>query len=248
MTLANADQVETPDETLVVDPADEGVDPAVLEADRAITEPPTPEVAALTAVETPAPGVTPEPPAPALPATGMSEAERFQYNQALQQNAQYAQQVEVARQAEDSRNIAAQMVDTLGMTEEQAASVVSLVTQANQRATQAENRALLQAQHLQGKTSAAMHYSQQYSIPPQDLMVYDSPQAMENHAKLFKELHDLKQKVSAQTRAQVPVQTFDSAQTTAPPASDRDARMDYLASKPGAWTDAEIVEYNKLTG
>ena len=97
-----------------------------------------------------------------------------------------------------------------------------------------------------------MRYAAQYGVTAESLMGFDSPQGMEAAAKgqagQSKEIRDLTAKVDALTKAQVPPSSLASANTAGAEVSqNRDARLMYLATKQGDWTDAEMVEYTKLT-
>lgn len=246
MTTDNPDKpVATEDQTLVTEPTDENYPPEVTEdGGEATTAEVTTAPAEAPVVEAPVETPTVEE-APA-PVPTMTDAERTHVQGLEAQNAQYAQQVETARQAEEYRTTLANLVDTQGLTDTQAQFVASQIQTANQRARQAEAVATQQIQYNQNKTAAAAEYAKTYGIPPQDLMVFDSRDAMIAHAKLWQISTKNTEDISKLTKSQVPAQNFENGQATVVAPTDRESRMEYLATKATDWTEAESAEYLRL--
>lgn len=190
-----------------------------------ITEPPAPEKPVLEvpneipAVETPAPEPTlestPKPtpePETSQPSTG--ERRLQQENAALRQARAAQQQDAMRRQAwEGAAARAQQWVQQGQMTPEQAQLVTQELQQYQEHALTQQYQLQGYAQHLTGKNNAAAHYAAKYGMSHKELMQFDSPQAMEAHAKGKSEIASLKTDMAKMKKAGVPAQKFGNEVT-----------------------------------
>ena len=194
---------------------------------------------------------TPEP-EPTVPQPSVEE-QRLQQEVATlrqQQAAQQAQQQQEAlrRQAAETANARAQQYVQQGqITQEQAPLFAQELQQMTEQALTREAQLQNYAQHLEGKSNAAAQYAAQYGITHKELMQFDSPQAMEAHAKTQARVNKLEAAEAKRTKGQVPAQTFSEGVTqSAAGSEDAATRRHTLATKEGLLTDEEHKELGKL--
>jgi len=193
----------------------------------------------------PAP-VVPETPAPIVPNEVDALRQQNQaYEQRLQQQALEAQRLQLEQEAQQ---MAAQLQDQ-GVMPERAAQIANDQRQLREQSMQAQGQ--LQAQHayMEGKMNAALHYAQAHNVDPQTLMQFDTPQAMETHAKQQARITTLEQQVSQQTKAQVPAQAFDTGQVGVTGGTSETRLVDSALNKaPGERTEAESAALRRMAG
>lgn len=189
----------------------------------------TPEVQAETTGGTVSEGITSESPspqtapssfspAPETPPVASAEAVDHQYKQRLEQeNEYYKQQAAMAGlekqvadyEVQQHNNYVAQ-----GYGDEQAAHMAKNDSSAQRQSY--TSYVQQQQQHTQdmafreGQYKASLHYAKQYGVDAQDLLKYQTPEAMEDAAKTqsrIKELEDFKAKTE---QSSVPSQRLDS--------------------------------------
>ena len=212
-----------------------------------------------TAEETPAPveepvGEIPAQPVPPIPPQAApplpSEVETLR-----QQNEIYAQQLQQAELQRQSQLLEAQTsqmateLQNQGLMPNEAAQIAQQQTMYRQQAMQAQQQAKAYAEYQQGKMNAAFHYGQQHNVSPQQLMQYDTPQAMEQAAQSQSQISSLQQQVAKLTRSQVPPQYMDNNQTTPTQGSSHDRLIDSALNKPAnQWTQAEAQAMREISG
>lgn len=221
---------------------DEGGAEATVDA--ASAEAPTPEVALPSAPE-PIP-TAPVEPAPAVP----NETEVLR-----QQNAAYQQQLQQAA-IEQQRQLLEQEVATQasqleaqGVDPETASQIANQQRQIREQALGAQYQLASQQAYMQGKMNAALHYAGKHSVSAQDLMQYETPQAMEAAAMGQVRVNELEKQVADLRKSGVPAQVMDSNQAAAVPGSSEQKLVDSAINK--HWserTEAEQAAFQRVGG
>jgi hypothetical protein len=202
---------------------DEGVADAVAEGETPSTESEpaeTPIAAELPPTTEPTPVAPPVTP-PVVP---------NELDQLRQQNAAYEARFQAAAVKErhilleqETAQLAAQ-IEAQGVAPETAAQLANQQRQVREEALGAQAQLQGQQAYMQGKMNAALHYGEKHGISAQELMQFESPQAMEMHALGQKKVSALEQEVAALKKSGVPAQTYDGNQAS-PVAGSTEIRL-----------------------
>ena len=188
-----------------------------------------------------------ETPGPVTDTPKQSEDSEFLRQQIAsrdQQLQQYQQQQQMAQVQQRASQLSEGLINQ-GIDESQARVIASQQVQSEQNILQLQQTHQTQMQNEQGKMNAALHYSNKYKVPAQELMGFDDPQTMESAAKDKAKVLDLERKLSELTKAGVPAQRFDSGQGGVPPTNIQTRRA-YLRNKEGSLTEDEHAELGKF--
>lgn len=196
MANLNTDTPETPTDGTppVVDELSDTpiVDEPVAEEAPASPEAPPSEPAP---TETPPPPETPvaepppaEPPAPQVPDPALmarEEALTQREQAAAAQQAEFERTRQLAQVENDLRARTAELERT-GLQPDQVSTIVERERGLRMQVLQAQQSAQMEAQVLRGQHNAALHYSNEYGIPFNDIASMSTPGEMEAAGKAFK--------------------------------------------------------------
>lgn len=213
-------------EQLRLVPDAEGAEAPVLDAP--VVEAPAPEPVSeapapvTPSVEVPVAPIVPEPAVQPYPGAAVRQPINIQEHQRLQQeNAALRQQQEglaaqhraqtLRQQANEAATARSRQLVELGyFTDDQSNLVTQEIQQAYEQVLGTQQQVETQKQFFEGKANAAMYYGDQYGISPKDLMAFNTPQDMERHGLNQQEIQRLKTQVARLTKAEAPLQQFDS--------------------------------------
>lgn len=226
---------------------DEPVDLAESTPTVAEAPPPT-EVPSTAEVPIPHPVTAPAPPIQPAPAPDELQALR-QYNDALtQQNAKF-QQIQVEGLIEQQAQQIHQQYVGQGLPEmgQQAAQQHR---QTQRQVLQIQQQAKGQAEHMEGKMNAALHYAELHGVSAKDLMRYETPEAMDAFGRQNKDTRRMQARIAELEKAQgPPPQTFDVGTATPSAGSSLDRLVDSANGKaPSQRTQAERDAMAKMMG
>lgn len=263
MTQQTGDNADAPDE--MVELADEPTDAPV-----AIPEAESAEAAPDASQETPSsepgapalsfetPAATPAAPKPQAPDPALVARERAvrEAEQALAQQQAMAEQSRQVAQVENDLRTRTTQLEATGLLAQDVEAIVERERGLQMQVLQARASAQEVSQVLRGQHAAALHYSQQYGIPFNDIATMATPQAMDAAGKAFvaskastDEIAKLRAEMAEIKQSQVPAdQIFDGAGGASPDGRGRASRMTYLTNKEGSLTDSEHSELGKLLG
>jgi hypothetical protein len=147
---------------------------------------------------------------PIAPQPGLNERDRVRLQQLEQQNSEFVVAQQRAQEAEGLRQYQ-ESLEEQGFTTEQASLVATHINAERQKRVQVEQTALQTEQFRQGQMNAAVYFGQQYGVPAAQLISFQSPEAMESHAKVMKDNNEWKTRVERLEKAQVPAgQPFEN--------------------------------------
>lgn len=189
------------------------------------------EIAPLAAETTPgttpgAPAASPPVASPTTPPSPELDTIRLQLQASEQKNLQYEQQLQ--RQLEEQREEQqrqsldqetqqiAQQLQTHGITPEAAAQFANQQRQRRESQNRETRELKEQVTEMQSKMTVALKVAEEYGVSAEHLMQFSTPTAMQESGQLQKLIRDQKANDSAQKKASVPSQTFDSATPAAP--------------------------------
>ena len=195
--------------------------------------PPSDIPVALTKEETTAPAADDAPAAPAIPPQ-VSPTSPFdqtqQVRQLQEQNARLVEQQQQGQVEAETERYRQELIGT-GVPEDSAKYLADQQRQSYQTILQIQQQSQNSLLEQQGKMNAAMHYGQLHGVSPQNLMMYDSPQAMEMAAKQQQQINDLQKQVGESKKAAVPAQIMDNNQSSANGNMSEDRLLDSALSK-----------------
>lgn len=202
-----------------------------------------------TPVETPpaAPTTPAAPPQPAQP-TEMEQnyarvqAENAQYQHTIAQHEQATQRTQLQTQAQQYRA----QLEQRGYQPEHATEVANERLQMSLKMIETQQRHVSDRTNDAAKNTVAQGFASMFGVSYNDLIRYDSPQAMEAYARGQKDIRDLQSQVTQMKQGQVPTQQFNQP-AGAPATTNRNSRLDALNSK-AQLTDADLTEMAKLGG
>ena len=180
-----------------------------------------PETPSGTAPATDAPPA--EAPAAEAPA-GPSELDilRQRLHTSQQQNLQYEQQLQTQAEEQQRQSLDqetrqfTQELQAQGVTPDIAARLANQQRQIRENGLKATRQLEAQRTDMESKMIVALKFAEEYGVSAQDLMKFSSPTEMEQSAQIQKLTRDQKAGETAQKRAAVPAQSFDSASPAAP--------------------------------
>tara|TARA_R110000765_G_scaffold327456_1_gene418615 strand:- start:186 stop:677 length:492 start_codon:yes stop_codon:yes gene_type:complete len=149
---------------------------------------------------------------------------------------------EIDRRAEQVR----QNLTSQGYTEEDAARAAEQQRQNDQSVYQTNHRAQEALQEQEAKYQSAIVFNQQFGVPIQDLLVYNTPASMEAAARQFQMVQQTKQQLAVAQKASVTAQVMDNGVSTASPARSEDRLLDEYNN--GARTEAHIKAVQRSMG
>lgn len=189
---------------------------------------------------TAAPASPEVPVAPTMPQAEAAEVQRLRMELEAERSKQVVQEID--RRAEQvRRNLTSQ-----GYTEEDAARAAEQQRQSDQTVYQTNHRAQEALQEQEAKYQSAIVFNQQFGVPIQDLLVYNTPASMEAAARQFQMVQQTKQQLAAAQKASVTAQVMDNGVSTASPARSEDRLLDEYNN--GARTEAHIKAVQRSMG
>ena len=187
---------------------------------------------------TAAPASPEVPVAPTRPQAEAAEVQRLRMELETERSKQAVQEVvqEIDRRAEQVRRD----LTSQGYTEEDAARAAEQQRQNDQSVYQTNHRA------QEAKYQAAILFNQQFGVPIQDMLVYNTPASMEAAARQFQMVQQTKQQLAAAQKASVTAQVMDNGVSTASPTRSEDRLLDEYNN--GARTEAHIKAVERSMG
>jgi len=180
------------------------------------------------------------PVAPTRPQAEASEVQRLRMELETERSKQVVQEID--RRAEQVR----QNLTSQGYTEEDASRAAEQQRQNDQTVYQTNHRAQEALQEQEAKYQSAIVFNQQFGVPIQDLLVYNTPASMEAAARQFQMVQQTKQQLAAAQKASVTAQVMDNGVSTASPArSDNDLLDEY---NNGARTEVHMKAVKRSMG
>ena len=189
---------------------------------------------------TAAPASPEVPVAPTRPQAEAAEVQRLRMELEAERSKQVVQEID--RRAEQVR----QNLTSQGYTEEDAARAAEQQRQSDQTVYQTNHRAQEALQEQEAKYQSAIVFNQQFGVPIQDLLVYNTPASMEAAARQFQMVQQTKQQLAAAQKASVTAQVMDNGVSTASPARSEDRLLDEYNN--GARTEAHIKAVQRSMG
>ena len=180
------------------------------------------------------------PVAPTRPQAEASEVQRLRMELETERSKQVVQEID--RRAEQVR----QNLTSQGYTEEDAARAAEQQRQNDQSVYQTNHRAQEALQEQEAKYQSAIVFNQQFGVPIQDLLVYNTPASMEAAARQFQMVQQTKQQLAVAQKASVTAQVMDNGVSTASPARSEDRLLDEYNN--GARTEAHIKAVQRSMG
>ena len=193
---------------------------------------------------TAAPASPEVPVAPTRPQAEAAEVQRLRMELETERSKQAVQEVvqEIDRRAEQVRRD----LTSQGYTEEDAARAAEQQRQNDQSVYQTNHRAQEALQEQDAKYQAAILFNQQFGVPIQDMLVYNTPASMEAAARQFQMVQQTKQQLAAAQKASVTAQVMDNGVSTASPTRSEDRLLDEYNN--GARTEAHIKAVERSMG
>lgn len=189
---------------------------------------------------TAAPASPEVPVAPTMPQAEAAEVQRLRMELEAERSKQVVQEID--RRAEQVR----QNLTSQGYTEEDAARAAEQQRQSDHNVYQTNHRAQEALQEQEAKYQSAIVFNQQFGVPIQDLLVYNTPASMEAAARQFQMVQQTKQQLAAAQKASVTAQVMDNGVSTASPARSEDRLLDEYNN--GARTEAHIKAVQRSMG
>ena len=189
---------------------------------------------------TAAPASPEVPVAPTMPQAEAAEVQRLRMELETERSKQVVQEID--RRAEQVRRD----LTSQGYTEEDAARAAEQQRQNDQTVYQSNYRAQEALQEQEAKYQAAILFNQQFGVPIQDLLVYNTPASMEAAARQFQMVQQTKQQLAAAQKASVTAQVMDNGVSTASPTRSEDRLLDEYNN--GARTEAHIKAVQRSMG
>lgn len=189
---------------------------------------------------TAAPASPEVPVAPTMPQAEAAEVQRLRMELETERSKQVVQEID--RRAEQVRRD----LTSQGYTEEDAARAAEQQRQNDQTVYQTNHRAQEALQEQEAKYQAAILFNQQFGVPIQDLLVYNTPASMEAAARQFQMVQQTKQQLAAAQKASVTAQVMDNGVSTASPTRSEDRLLDEYNN--GARTEAHIKAVERSMG
>ena len=189
---------------------------------------------------TAAPASPEVPVAPTMPQAEAAEVQRLRMELETERSKQVVQEID--RRAEQVRRD----LTSQGYTEEDAARAAEQQRQNDQSVYQTNHRAQEALQEQDAKYQAAILFNQQFGVPIQDMLVYNTPGSMEAAARQFQMVQQTKQQLAAAQKASVTAQVMDNGVSTASPARSEDRLLDEYNN--GARTEAHIKAVQRSMG
>ena len=189
---------------------------------------------------TAAPASPEVPVAPTMPQAEAAEVQRLRMELETERSKQVVQEID--RRAEQVRRD----LTSQGYTEEDAARAAEQQRQNDQTVYQTNYRAQEALQEQEAKYQAAILFNQQFGVPIQDMLVYNTPGSMEAAARQFQMVQQTKQQLAAAQKASVTAQVMDNGVSTASPARSEDRLLDEYNN--GARTEAHIKAVQRSMG
>ena len=189
---------------------------------------------------TAAPASPEVPVAPTMPQAEAAEVQRLRMELETERSKQVVQEID--RRAEQVR----QNLTSQGYTEEDAARAAEQQRQSDQTVYQTNHRAQEALQEQEAKYQSAIVFNQQFGVPIQDLLVYNTPASMEAAARQFQMVQQTKQQLAAAQKASVTAQVMDNGVSTASPTRSEDRLLDEYNN--GARTEAHIKAVQRSMG
>ena len=189
---------------------------------------------------TAAPASPEVPVAPTMPQAEAAEVQRLRMELEAERSKQVVQEID--RRAEQVR----QNLTSQGYTEEDAARAAEQQRQSDQTVYKTNHRAQEALQEQEAKYQSAIVFNQQFGVPIQDLLVYNTPASMEAAARQFQMVQQTKQQLAAAQKASVTAQVMDNGVSTASPARSEDRLLDEYNN--GARTEAHIKAVQRSMG
>ena len=180
------------------------------------------------------------PVAPTRPQAEASEVQRLRMELETERSKQVVQEID--RRAEQVR----QNLTSQGYTEEDAARAAEQQRQNDQSVYQTNHRAQEALQEQEAKYQSAIVFNQQFGVPIQDLLVYNTPASREAAARQFQMVQQTKQQLAVAQKASVTAQVMDNGVSTASPARSEDRLLDEYNN--GARTEAHIKAVQRSMG
>ena len=180
------------------------------------------------------------PVAPTRPQAEASEVQRLRMELETERSKQVVQEID--RRAEQVR----QNLTSQGYTEEDASRAAEQQRQNDQSVYQTNHRAQEALQEQEAKYQSAIVFNQQFGVPIQDLLVYNTPASMEAAARQFQMVQQTKQQLAVAQKASVTAQVMDNGVSTASPARSEDRLLDEYNN--GARTEAHIKAVQRSMG
>ena len=189
---------------------------------------------------TAAPASPEVPVAPTMPQAEAAEVQRLRMELETERSKQVVQEID--RRAEQVRRD----LTSQGYTEEDAARAAEQQRQNDQTVYQTNHRAQEALQEQEAKYQAAILFNQQFGVPIQDMLVYNTPGSMEAAARQFQMVQQTKQQLAAAQKASVTAQVMDNGVSTASPTRSEDRLLDEYNN--GARTEAHIKAVQRSMG
>ena len=189
---------------------------------------------------TAAPASPEVPVAPTMPQAEAAEVQRLRMELETERSKQVVQEID--RRAEQVRRD----LTSQGYTEEDAARAAEQQRQNDQTVYQTNYRAQEALQEQEAKYQAAILFNQQFGVPIQDMLVYNTPGSMEAAARQFQMVQQTKQQLAAAQKASVTAQVKDNGVSTASPTRSEDRLLDEYNN--GARTEAHIKAVQRSMG
>lgn len=189
---------------------------------------------------TAAPASPEVPVAPTMPQAEAAEVQRLRMELETERSKQVVQEID--RRAEQVRRD----LTSQGYTEEDAARAAEQQRQNDQTVYQTNYRAQEALQEQEAKYQAAILFNQQFGVPIQDMLVYNTPGSMEAAARQFQMVQQTKQQLAAAQKASVTAQVMDNGVSTASPTRSEDRLLDEYNN--GARTEAHIKAVQRSMG
>ena len=189
---------------------------------------------------TAAPASPEVPVAPTMPQAEAAEVQRLRMELETERSKQVVQEID--RRAEQVRRD----LTSQGYTEEDAARAAEQQRQNDQTVYQTNYRAQEALQEQEAKYQAAILFNQQFGVPIQDMLVYNTPASMEAAARQFQMVQQTKQQLAAAQKASVTAQVMDNGVSTASPTRSEDRLLDEYNN--GARTEAHIKAVQRSMG
>lgn len=189
---------------------------------------------------TAAPASPEVPVAPTMPQAEAAEVQRLRMELETERSKQVVQEID--RRAEQVRRD----LTSQGYTEEDAARAAEQQRQNDQTVYQTNYRAQEALQEQDAKYQSAIVFNQQFGVPIQDLLVYNTPASMEAAARQFQMVQQTKQALAVAQKASVTAQVMDNGVSTASPARSEDRLLDEYNN--GARTEAHTKAVQRSMG
>lgn len=158
--------------------------------------------------EVPESAQPPVPPSPASQGRQQPAAQDFlsqQLSEQQRRNAELTQQIQ-RQQLAQAEAAYRQQLETQGLDAHTAATLAAQQRQTAEQYIQLQTYAAQHVQNEQGRYRAALQYSRQYGVNADDLIGYDSPQAMERAAQQAQRVARLEQELAKLKQGKVPAQ------------------------------------------